>query len=160
MQGCIVPPKSNKLIACVQDVAKTCVLDSLKTVKLFLSFQRILSIWNRFQPVLQGKPLEQVRIPCRLARRAICSTVLLFRKLLLCVHVQNRHTLDPPVRRGIMLERRSVLIAFALPSVRGTTACHLAICRGTFPHLPTVRCSGLNFPFGLVRSRAYTLPPD
>lgn len=114
MQGCIVPPKSNKLIACVQDVAKTCVLDSLKTVKLFLSFQRILSIWNRFQPVLQGKPLEQVRIPCRLARRAICSTVLLFRKLLLCVHVQNRHTLDPPVRRGIMLERRSVLIAFVL----------------------------------------------
>nr|DAV37777.1 MAG TPA: hypothetical protein [Bacteriophage sp.] len=66
MQGCIVPPKSNKLIACVQDVAKTCVLDSLKTVKLFLSFQCILSIWNQFRPVLQSEPLEQVRIPTAL----------------------------------------------------------------------------------------------
>ena len=72
----------------------------------------------------------------------------------------NRHTLDPPIRRGIMLERRSVLFAFALPSVRGTTACPLAICRGTFPRRPTARCLGLDFPFGLVRSRAYTLPPD
>lgn len=72
----------------------------------------------------------------------------------------NRHTLDPPIKRGIMLERRSVLFAFALPFVRGTTAYHLTICRETFPHFPTVRCSGLDFPFGLVRSRAYTLPPD
>ena len=133
-------------------------MDSFKTVKLFLSFQRILSIWNRFQPVLQGKPLEQVRIPYRLARRAICSTVLLFRKLLLCVHVQNRHTLDPPVRRGIMLERRSVLIAFALPFVRGTTACYLAICRETFPHIPTMRCSGSRSTFPLFAFRVYTLP--
>lgn len=66
MQGCIVPPKSNKLIACVRDVAKTSVLDSLETVILFLSFQRISSIWNQFQPVLQGEPLEQVRIPTAL----------------------------------------------------------------------------------------------
>lgn len=66
MQGCIVPPKSNKLIACVWNVAKTCVLDSFKTVKLFLSFQRILSIWNQSRPVLQGEPLEQVRIPTAL----------------------------------------------------------------------------------------------
>lgn len=61
----------------------------------------------------------------------------------------NRHTLDPSVKRGIMLERRSVLFAFALPSVRGTTACHLAICRETFSHLPTVRPfkpSGLPVP--------------
>lgn len=94
----------------------------------------------------------------RLARRAIYSTVRLIEGLILCVHVRNRHTLDPPVKRGIMLERRSVLIAFALPSVRGTTACHLTICRGTFPHLPTVRCSGLSIRFRLVRSRAYTLP--
>ena len=67
MQGCIVPPKSNKLIACVWNVAKTCVLDSFKTVKLFLSFQRILSIWNQFRPVLQGELLEQVRIPTALS---------------------------------------------------------------------------------------------
>lgn len=66
MQGCIVPPKSNKLIACVWNVAKTCVLDSFKTVKLFLSFQRILSIWNQSRPVLQGELLEQVRIPTAL----------------------------------------------------------------------------------------------
>nr|DAN11633.1 MAG TPA: hypothetical protein [Bacteriophage sp.] len=25
-----------------------------------------MSIWNRFRPVLQGKPLEQIRIPTAL----------------------------------------------------------------------------------------------
>lgn len=94
IQDCIVPPKSNKLIACVWNVAKTCVLDSFKTVILFLSFQRILSIWNRFQPVLQGKPLEQIRIPTALPAVSFISAVRLIEGLF-CVHVQNRHTLVP-----------------------------------------------------------------
>lgn len=115
------------------------------TVILFLSFQRILSIWNQFQPVLQGELLEQVRIPYRLARRAIYSTVRLIKGLILCVHVQTVIPLYPPIKRGVLHERRSVLFAFALPSVRGTTAYYLTICRGTFPRRPTARCSGLDF---------------
>lgn len=86
MQDCIVPPKSNKLIACVWNVAKTCVLDSFKTVILFLSFQRILSIWNRFLPVLQGKPLEQIRIPTALPAVSFVLVVRLIEGLF-CVHV-------------------------------------------------------------------------
>ena len=86
MQGCIVPPKSNKLIACVRDVAKTCVLDSFKTVILFLFFQRIPSIWNRFRPVLQGEPLEQIRIPTALPAVSFISAVRLIEGLF-CVHV-------------------------------------------------------------------------
>nr|DAG35437.1 MAG TPA: hypothetical protein [Bacteriophage sp.] len=34
----------------------------------------------------------------------------------------------PPVKRGILHERHSVLIAFALPFVRGMTACFQTIC--------------------------------
>ena len=66
MQGCIVPLKSNKLMTCVWNVAKTCVLDSFKTVNCFYPSSAFLSIWNRFRPVLQGEPLEQVRIPTAL----------------------------------------------------------------------------------------------
>ena len=86
MQGCIVPPKSNKLIACVWNVAKTCVLDSFKTVILCLSFQRILSIWNQFRLVLQSELLEQVRIPTALPAVSFISAVRLIEGLF-CVHV-------------------------------------------------------------------------
>lgn len=138
MQGCIVPPKSNKLIACVQDVAKTCVMDSLKTVILFLSFQRFCQSGIGFGLFCKVNHLNKYGFrppcpPCHLFNRSTDQRVDF-----VCTR-SNRHTLDPPVRRGIMLERRSVLFAFALPSVRGTTAYHLTIYRGTFPHLPTVR---------------------
>lgn len=116
MQGCIVPPN--------------------RTFILFLSFQRIPSIWNQFRPVLQGELLEQVRIPTALPAVPFVQP---FKGLILCVHVQTVIPLYPPVKRGVLHERRSVLFAFALPSVRGTTAYYLTICRGTFPHLPTVR---------------------
>lgn len=62
----------------------------------------------------------------------------------------------PPVRRGILHERRSVLFAFALPSVRGTTACFQTICRGTFPRRPTARPFK---PSGLPVTIEYHVPP-
>ena len=101
MQGCIVPPKSNKLIACVWNVAKTCVLDSFKTVILFLSFQRILSIWNRFRPVLQGKPLEQIRNPTALPAVSFAQP---FDWLKGCFVYTSKTVLSslPPVKRGVM----------------------------------------------------------
>ena len=66
--------------------------------------------------------------------------------------------LCPPVKRGVLHERRSVLFAFALPFVRGTTAYYLTICRGTFPRRPTARCSGSRSTFRPFAFRVYTLP--
>lgn len=92
MQGCIVPPKSNKLIACVWDVAKTCVSDSLKT-RIVFNLLALLStsiVTPCFATVNPWTSTDSDR----LVRRVICFSRSIDWRTVLCTRLKPFYPLS------------------------------------------------------------------